>query len=125
MSITKHSNSDSDSVEIIDTLDEYSIYILAEASGDAKSAKELSESSGIPKSTIYRRIENLETHGLIEDEMCMGKNGDHYKVYRTQLEHISIEIDNGQIQISVIVEEKPKERLKNSWEKMRDVTQGT
>lgn len=61
---------------------------------DALTARELGERCDIPTSTVYRKLELLDTLGLLEASMRICENGDHAKEYAQTLEEITICIDD-------------------------------
>lgn len=93
---------DSDVREIAALLeDEYAHAILIHTSTQEMSAPELSDACDASVSTIYRRIERLQAHDLLAEQLNFDREGHHYKTYTAQLERIEIELTEGKFEIKV------------------------
>ncbi|MXV63196.1 ArsR family transcriptional regulator [Natronorubrum sp. JWXQ-INN-674] len=88
---------DPDTEELLTLLeDEYARTIILETYREARSADALSTACNADPSTVYRRIDRLQDHGLLEDQQRLDPNGHHYKVYAARLEHVAIDVtDDG------------------------------
>ncbi|WP_135822567.1 ArsR/SmtB family transcription factor [Halostella litorea] len=87
---------------VLDVLsDEYARSILAEASTEPMSAKTLSDRCDASLPTVYRRIERLKEHDLVEERTRVKPDGGHHKVYTATLASVSIELDDGEYETSV------------------------
>lgn len=98
--------------------DEYARAILTATSTQPMSAKALSEECDASLPTVYRRVERLVTCNLIEEGTQLSDDGHHYSVYHAPLEHLTVEINDGELQVTV--EKKPPEamadHLTEMWE---------
>lgn len=98
--------------------DEYARAILTATSVQPMSAKSLSEECDASLPTVYRRAERLADCGLIEEGTQLADDGHHYSVYEARLDRLTVELEAGELQISV--EEKPTEdiadRFTDMWE---------
>lgn len=93
---------DSDVREIAALLeDEYAHYILVHTSEHEMSAPELSEACDASVSTVYRRIERLQEHDLLDERLQLDRDGHHYKTYRARLQRIEIELTDDGFEIEV------------------------
>lgn len=63
---------------------------LLEAMTSPKTASELSEESGVPLSTTYRKIELLEDATLIDEQIEIRDDGRHTSRYEPAFEHVEI-----------------------------------
>ncbi|GAA0200607.1 helix-turn-helix domain-containing protein [Haladaptatus pallidirubidus] len=81
--------------------DEYAHAILIYTSENAMSAPELSDACEASVSTIYRRIERLQEHELLDEQLQLDRDGHHYKTYTARLERIEIELREGKFEIEV------------------------
>lgn len=93
---------DSDVREIAALLeDEYAHAILIHTSTHEMSASELSDTCDASVSTIYRRIERLQEHDLLAEQLHLDRDGHHYNTYTARLERIEIELVDGAFEINL------------------------
>jgi DNA-binding transcriptional ArsR family regulator len=91
-----------DGDEVLSLLDdEYARAILIETSREPMSADALTERCDASPPTIYRRIDRLDEHDLVEAEQELDSDGHHYKTYRARMERVSVELDDGQLVVDV------------------------
>ncbi|WP_435335547.1 ArsR/SmtB family transcription factor [Haloarchaeobius sp. TZWWS8] len=75
--------------------------ILAFTSVEPMSAQELATRCDESEPTIYRRIDALTEHDLLEARDRVDEEGTHYKVYETTLDSIRFELRDGGFTIDV------------------------
>lgn len=66
--------------------------ILSATTHDVMTASELSEACDIPQSTLYRKLELLETTGLIEERVRLNQDGKHPSEYHRVVGEIVVDI---------------------------------
>ncbi len=102
-------------VDTIRTLgNKYSAEILS-ATGEAKSAQELSEELDIPIATCYRRIDELQEQDLLElHDNILSDDRRRIKVYRRSAESVHVEFDGA---LAVDIEERSEvtNTLDEAW----------
>lgn len=81
--------------------DEYAHTILIHTSTQEMSATDLSEACDASVSTIYRRIERLQEHDLLSEQLNLDRDGHHYKTYTARLDRIEIELVDGGFEIEI------------------------
>lgn len=70
--------------------------ILIETKTDPCSVSELSARIEASEPTIYRRLDQLQQHDLVSEEIQPVTDGKNYKVYQAQLHSVTLELtDNG------------------------------
>lgn len=98
--------------------DQYARTILLATSSKPMSAKTLSEECEFSLPTVYRRAERLVDCGLLRERTHVADDGHHYSVYEARIDSLEVEIDDGQLSLSV--EERPEEdvadRFTAMWE---------
>lgn len=110
-----------DPKEVFDLLaDEYARNILAHADRKPMSARELADACDAHHSTIYRRIEQLQSHDLLDEELRIDPDGHHSTVYQTALEGVDIHLENGEYQIQLRIERDPVDRMAQMWREIRE-----
>jgi len=109
---------DDEDQEVLALLDdEYARRILIAASEEPMSVDRLTDRCDASPPTIYRRIDRLEAEGFLETYQELDPDGHHYKTYRTRLERVAIEIDEGSMEIDVYRrEEDPADRFTRLFE---------
>ena len=75
--------------------DEYARDILAAASEKPMSAKELAEECGMSEPTVYRRLDQLRDHDLVEERTKIETGGNDYKLYAATLSGFSVRLEDG------------------------------
>lgn len=110
---------DSDVREIAALLeDEYAHAILLYTSNEVMSAAELSDACDASPSTIYRRIERLQDHDLLAEQLSLDKDGHHYTTYTARLDRVTIELKDGAFEIEITY------RPENAADRFTDLFEG-
>jgi len=106
--------------QLLSTLgDKYNPEILR-TTYEQKSAQELSEELDIPIATSYRRVEELQEAGLLELEgKEFSEEGRQRKVYRRNIEEISVELGDGDIDVEYQERTEAKNALNDVWTDLR------
>lgn len=100
--------------------DEYARTILVATSREAMSASTLSERYDMSPPTVYRRVERLEEFDfLIEQTEIDSSGGHHRSVYEANLEHIDIDLEDGDLDIKIRLREDAADRFIQMWREMR------
>lgn len=108
--------------ELLDLLDdECARTILTETSVEPMSANTLSERCDVSPSTIYRRLDRLQACSLVDEQLRPQPDGNHYKVYVSRLEGLSVEFEDGEMRVDVDrietpAEQDPADRFTRMWE---------
>lgn len=86
-----------DPLEVLELLaDDHAQTILEHTMTDARSADELCEICGTSPQTVYRRLDALAEHDLVEATVTAEDSGHHYKEYRATLDRVVISlVDDG------------------------------
>jgi len=107
--------------EILSVLgDEYSRKILAILSKNELNAQDISSRVGIPTSTTYRKIKNLENLGLVKKtKIVRTLEGLDESYYRSMVSGIELKFKDGEISCNL---EKftMDEKIQRLWEKFSD-----
>ncbi|WP_129116542.1 winged helix-turn-helix domain-containing protein [Halegenticoccus tardaugens] len=99
--------------------DEYARSILVETHGEPLSAKALSEACDASLPTIYRRVDDLKRLDLLVEHTQLDPSGNHYTLYESTVEHIDIDITNGEIDVTLTHHEDAADRFTRVWEDIR------
>ncbi len=95
--------------------------ILAAASVRALSAKEFEQICDASLPTIYRRIEVLVEYDMLSEEQVVDTAGDHSKQYATDLQEITVRIEEGEFTVNVEIR---KDTVDKFGELFRDLGEG-
>lgn len=89
--------------------------ILAATSYKARSARELAFMFDIPLASCYRKLRELAAAGLIKLESTeLTPDGKRYKVYRSQIDCVTLVYDRGKVKMKVDMHLKsPLEIVRN------------
>ena len=108
---------DGDAKEIVDLVsDGYGWQILVETRNEYKSAQTLSDVCDADPSTIYRRIERLESADLLDVEQQIDPGGHHHKTYRANLDALHIRLEEEGFTVEVDRREPPADRFTRLYE---------
>jgi predicted transcriptional regulator len=81
--------------QMLDTMgDSYARQILAALSEESRPAKALAETCDISLPTVYRRLDQLETHDLVTSHTEVDENGNEFKLYDCNFESTVISLDD-------------------------------
>jgi DNA-binding transcriptional ArsR family regulator len=92
--------------------------ILRETRTKPMSADRLSDRCGVSESTIYRRIEDLREHDLVEAQTRPDEDGHHYEVFTATLDRIVIDATDDGFTVEVTREESMSDRFTRLVEEM-------
>jgi predicted transcriptional regulator len=81
--------------------DEYARSLLAATSHEPMTAPALSDDCEMSLSTVYRRLDELESCGLVRSEVVPDSDGDHRKRYEAALDELLVSLDDGQFDVSL------------------------
>jgi predicted ArsR family transcriptional regulator len=109
---------DSDPTSVLSLLDdEHARTILAAASTEPMSASQLSEACDASTATVYRRIDDLTDHELLEESINVRSDGNHHRVYRATFRRFTLALDDGEFTTEVECEsEDVADRFTRMWE---------
>lgn len=94
--------------DILDLLsDEYARDILAATSVKPMSAKQLADQCEMSQPTVYRRVEWLQEHGLIEEQTQIETGGNDYSVFAATLSEFSLALADGDFETEIERTEPP------------------
>lgn len=103
-------------LELLD--DEYARAILTETSAEPMSAQTLSERCDASVTTVYRRLDRLKEHDLIEEQIRPQPDGNHYKVFASQLESFAVTFEDGEMRAALERREAPTEDVADRFTRM-------
>lgn len=75
--------------------------ILAFTRLDPMSAEELADRCETSLPTIYRRIDELLEYELLDERLQVDPDGNHYRVFETDVERVSLLIEPGRFGVEV------------------------
>ena len=81
--------------------DEYARSLLAATSHEPMTAPQLSDQCEMSLSTVYRRLDQLETCGLVAAETVPDSDGDHRKRYEAQLDELLVSLSDGSFEVNL------------------------
>jgi len=91
--------------------DECARTILVEAKKEPCSAAELSDCAGVSEPTVYRRLERLSEYDLVTEDIQPVTDGKNYKLYRTELDGIELDLNEDGFEITVSRRERMADRF--------------
>ena len=94
---------------------DYARDILVAAHKEPRSADALAEHCGASLPTIYRRVITLVEHNLLEENLQIDPQGNHYKRYTSNLDYVRFEMDESGFAVSVHFERDFIDRFGEFW----------
>jgi len=92
--------------EVLELLnDDHASEIIRRIHDEAKSARELAEECEMSRATAYRRLNRLDDAGLVDVGMTYDPDGYHRKIFELAVSSVSIELDDGSLQVDVSMDE--------------------
>lgn len=85
--------------------------IMEATAREPQSAAELGAQCEASKTTVYRRLAELEDHGLVEVRQRPDTDGHHHKVYAATLDHVGIDLTDDGIDLSLSRRDRMAERF--------------
>ena len=78
--------------------DQYARELMNRLSSEPQSAPDLVDRCSFSRTTVYRRLDQLESAGLVEAQLELRRDGNHRQVYRLAVEQITFSLgdDGGQ-----------------------------
>ena len=92
--------------------DECARTILVEAKKEPRSAAELSDCAGVSEPTVYRRLERLRKYDLVTEDIQPVTDGKNYKLYRTELDGIELDLSEDGFEVTVSRRERMADRFR-------------
>ena len=89
--------------------------ILVLASVEPMSAEELAERCERSQPTVYRRLNALESYGLLSERQEVDPDGHHYKTYETKLREVSFTIEDGGFTIDLDIRKDLVDKFSDFW----------
>lgn len=93
--------------------------ILVATSREAMSARELSEECDVALSTIYRRVDDMIATDLLVEKTAIESDGSHHSVYEANVDHLAVDIDDGEIDVTMHLDEDAAQRFTRVWRDIR------
>lgn len=85
--------------------------ILEATAREPQSATALAEQCDASKATVYRRLEELEEHDLVEVRQRPDEEGHHYRVYTASLDRAVVTLTRDGIELSLSRRDRMTERF--------------
>lgn len=106
--------------EILDVLgDDQARAILAALEEEPQSANELADRLELSLPTVYRRIDRLEEHGLVEHKSIISTDGNHYNVYACEFDSAVVLLRGGEYDVEVLRHDSIPDRSGQLREEIR------
>ncbi len=107
--------------ELVRTLgSKYSAEILG-ATGEARSAQELSSRLDVPIATCYRRIEELTDAGLLRlEDSVLSEDNRRVDVYRRDVEEVRVVFGDDGYEVAVERRTQVKDKIDDAWQTLTD-----
>jgi DNA-binding transcriptional ArsR family regulator len=103
--------------DVLDTIgDRHARTVLAAISREPRSAKELAEVCDLSLPTIYRRLELLEEHDLVDERTTVAEDGNHYNIYECNFDSTVIQLEDEEYKVRIYRRENLPDRFTQLWD---------
>ena len=85
--------------------------ILVAAREEAMSVTELARRCEVSEPTVYRRLEELLEHDLVEESVRIDEGGHHRNVYRATLDRVAFDVDADGVSVELSHRERMADRF--------------
>ncbi|MFB6080768.1 MAG: winged helix-turn-helix domain-containing protein [Haloferacaceae archaeon] len=110
---------DQQAEELLDTLgDRHVRRVLAAVEGEARSASEIASRLDLSLPTVYRRLETLTRHDLVDDRTFVADDGNHYKVYDCAFESTVVSLEDGSYEARIFRTDDVPDRFSRLWDEL-------
>ena len=93
--------------EVMELLsDEYTRRILMALAPGPRPARELMDVCDMSRSTVYRRLNRLQEHGVVASDLAFHREGHHRKVFELRLERFQVEMTDDEPTVRLAVREQ-------------------
>ncbi|GCF14658.1 IclR family transcriptional regulator [Haloarcula mannanilytica] len=109
---------------VLDALDDEDCRDIVSVLEEPLTASEISERSGVPLSTTYRKLELLTESSLLYEGVEVRSDGQHASRYAIDFEEVVISLDE-ELSLTVDISHRartPDQRLENLWSEVRKET---
>ena len=110
--------------DVLDALDDPACRRIIMELREPMTAREVADTTDIPLSTLYRKLDLLSEAALVAEETEIREDGHHTSRYRITVESVNISItEDGGFQVTI--DRPPKttdERLERLWTEIRKET---
>lgn len=109
---------------VLDALDDEDCRAIVSVLAEPMTASEISEESGVPLSTTYRKLELLTDSSLLYEGVEVRSDGQHASRYAIDFEEVVISLDEAR-EFEVDISHRPRspdQRLENLWSEVRKET---
>jgi len=109
---------------VLDALDDEDCRKIVSELSEPMTASEISDESGVPLSTTYRKLELLTDSSLLYEGVEVRSDGQHASRYAVDFEEVVIGLDEGrEFEVEVAGRARsPDQRLENLWSEVRKET---
>jgi DNA-binding IclR family transcriptional regulator len=109
---------------VLDALDDEDCRAIVSVLAEPMTANEISEASGVPLSTTYRKLELLTDSSLLYEGVEVRSDGQHASRYAIDFEEVVIALDEArEFEVDIAHRARsPDQRLENLWSEVRKET---
>lgn len=93
--------------------------ILTATDRSPMSAQMLDQRCDASLTTIYRRLEDLLEHQLLQVETAVRPDGNHYKLYEANLDHLNVTLSDGDFDVELAKRDDAPDRFRGIWDAMQ------
>ena len=94
--------------------------LLSVLSRSDRSGHDLVVDTGLPQSSIYRKLRELQEAGLVDvPRLAFTPEGRKVEVFRIRVREVRVEFSRGQVRVRVLRREDSADRIHDLWSQVR------
>ncbi len=94
--------------------------VLAAANLEPVSVQQLADGLDASEPTIYRRVDVCQEYDLLTEATRVDEDGNHYKVYETNLERVCLELDGAGFAVNLELRREFVDREADAWDERNE-----
>jgi hypothetical protein len=94
--------------------------VLAAANLEPVSVQQLADGLDASEPTIYRRVDVCREYDLLTEDTRVDEDGNHYKVYETNLERVCLELDGAGFAVDLELRREFVDREADAWDERNE-----
>lgn len=103
--------------EILDAIgDPYARDVLAFIGNESRSAREIAEALDHSINTVYRRVNLLQKHDLVESSLEIDEDGNHRQRFETTFDSVVISVGDNQYDVEIYRREELPDQFVSLWD---------
>lgn len=99
---TRTDSPDLDAEDLLALLgDDYTRQVFGAVADGPKSGAEVADATDVSRATAYRRLNDLKDAGLVDSDLVVCEDGNHYERYECVADSLCVTVDDGDLHATI------------------------